>query len=154
MRSIKYATLLAPIYLDILADAVQPRLNQIPRNSQIIVRHDIDGADFGTLISCDGVPAQQFHAHVADDNGEASRQHPNERIDVQLDDDPSENPRDAHQTNLLKAEKNFIEVFDHQSCCQTYQNDCLRPVVNVKAFFPVKSESGSGYVIKLNFNEG
>lgn len=60
--------LLATIHLDILANAIEPSLNQVSRHPKIIVGYDVDRANFGTLICCHSVFAEKLYAHIADDN--------------------------------------------------------------------------------------
>lgn len=76
---------LTPIYLNILWNAVEPRLDDISRYSQIIVRHDVNRADFCPLVSRDRVLSKKFNANIADDDCKTSCQDPNERVDVQCD---------------------------------------------------------------------
>lgn len=116
----------APVYLDVLGYAVEPRhINEVPRYPQVVVRNDVDRAHFGTLIGRHRVLAEKLHAHVADDDGEARCQNANEWIDVEGDDDPREDAGDAHET---------------------YENDRLRPVMNVKTFFPVQSKKAKQWL--------
>lgn len=118
---------LTSINLNVLGYGVKSRLNQIPWNSQIIVGHDVNAADFGTLISCNCVLTKKFHANITDDDGETCCEHTNEWINVKLNDNPCEDASDAHETN---------------------KDDRLCPMMNVETFFPVKSDEKCYFVNK------
>jgi hypothetical protein len=84
-----------------------------------IVGGNIDGKHFGTIVGGHCVLAEQFDAHITNDDGKTGGQYTCDWVNVQLYNDPGAGTRYTHDGD---------------------ENECFGPVLDCEAALPIESK--------------